>query len=112
MDRNREYLFDILTSARTIRTYVAGLTREDFRLNMQLQDAVIRHFEIIGEAAGRVSSSFQDANPQIQWTDMKGMRNRLIHHYDDVDIDIVWETIVRDIPSLIEFLESKLPPES
>ena len=112
MDRDREYLFDIFKSATTIRTYVAGLTREDFHLNRLLQDAVIRHLEIIGEAAGRVSSSFQDANPQIQWTEMKGMRNRLIHHYDDVDIDIVWETIARDIPSLIQFLEMKLPPES
>ena len=111
MDRDRGHLFDILSSARTIRSYVAGVSREEFLGNMQLQDSVIRRLEIIGEAAGRVSPVFREANPEIRWAEIRGMRNRMIHRYDDVDMDIVWDTVARDVPDLVQILESRAPPE-
>ena len=112
MDRDRGHLFDILASARTIRSYVAGVSRQEFLGNMQLQDSVIRRLEILGEAEGRVSSAFREANPEIRWAEIRGMRNRMIHRYDDVDMDIVWDTVVRDVPNLVQILESLVPPES
>ena len=100
----------IIDSARRIQAYVDGVTREDFRLDVQLQDAVLRRFEIIGEASGRISVHFKDANPTVRWKDMIGMRNRVIHAYDDVDVEIVWETVQRDIPTLAAQLVALLPP--
>ena len=112
MDRDAGSILDILESARTIRAYVAGVTRQEFLRNMQIQDSVIRRLEIIGEAAGRISPEFRDAHPEIQWSEIRGMRNRMIHGYDDVDMDIVWDTVERDIPHLIQIIESLTPPGS
>lgn len=112
MDRDVGSLLDILESARTIRAYVAGMTRQDFLRDTQVQDAVIRRLEIIGEAAGRISPEFRAAHPEIQWSEIRGMRNQMIHGYDNVDVDIVWDTVERDIPHLIQIIESLSPPES
>ena len=112
MDRDAGAIVDILESARTIRAYVAGMTRQDFLRDTQVQDSVIRRLEIIGEAAGRISPEFRNAQPEIQWPEIRGMRNRMIHGYDDVDMDIVWDTVERDIPHLIQIIESLAPPEN
>ena len=112
MDRDTGSILDILESARTILVYVAGITRQDFLRDTQVQDSVVRRLEIIGEAAGRISPGFRDAHPEIQWSEIRGMRNRMIHGYDDVDMDIVWDTVERDIPHLIQIIESLAPPES
>lgn len=79
--------------------------------NTQLQDSVIRRLEIIGEAAGRVSRQCRDENPDIPWSQMRGMRNWVIHRYDDVDMDVVWETVEQDIPLLIAQLEGLVSEE-
>ena len=94
-----------------IRAYVEGVTRHEFLVDTQLQDSVIRRIEIIGEAAGRVSSEFREKTPEISWNEIRGMRNRMIHVYDDIDMDIVWETVQQDIPHLISQLERLAPPE-
>lgn len=112
MDRDTGSILDILESARRIMAYVAGMTRQDFLQDTQVQDAVIRRLEIIGEAAGRISPEFRGAHPEIQWPEIRGMRNQMIHGYDNVDVDIVWDTVERDIPHLIHIIESLVPPES
>ena len=94
-----------------IREYVSGASRQAFLGNPQLQDSVIRRIEIIGEAAGRVSQRFRDENSDVPWSEMRGMRNRVIHRYDDIDMDIVWETVERDIPRLIKQLEGLVSEE-
>ena len=91
--------------------YVAGMTRQGFLQDTQVQDSVIRRLGIIGEAAGRISPDFRDAQPEIQWSEIRGMRNRVIHGYGDVDMDVVWDTVERDIPHLIQIIESLAPPE-
>ena len=112
MDRDVQYLLDILASSRIVQAYVEDVTRHEFLRDMKLQDSILRRMEIIGEAAGRVSSVFREENPEIPWNEIRGMRNRMIHRYDDIDMDIVWETVQQDIPKLISQLERLAPPES
>lgn len=105
MDRDRAYLFDITEAARLALSYVDGQTLEDFLRDTQRQDAVIRRIEIIGEAARRVSAQTRNLHPEVPWAVMVGMRNLMIHDYDDVDMDIVWDTVHRDLPELLALLE-------
>jgi uncharacterized protein with HEPN domain len=109
MDRDRAYLLDITESARLALSYMDGLTLEVFLNDTQRQDAVIRRIEIIGEAARRVSPQTRELHPEIPWATMIGMRNLMIHDYDDVDMDIVWDTVHRDLPELLELLEPLSP---
>ena len=111
MLRDRQYLLDILISARLAMTYVSGKTREEFLVDIQLQDAVIRRLEIIGEAARRISEPTRLAFPSLPWRQVVGMRNRIIHEYDDVDLAVVWDTVQDDLPLLIAELEKVIPPE-
>ncbi|MCX9013086.1 MAG: DUF86 domain-containing protein [Candidatus Methanoperedens sp.] len=110
MQRDREYLLDILEAAKLAIEYINGKTREEFFSDIQCQDAVIRRLEIIGEAARRISEDARTEYPDLPWSDMIGMRNVMIHEYDDVDLVIVWETVKNDLPPLVESLEKILKP--
>ncbi len=112
MVRDSEHLVDIVASARLISTYVAGIRREQFLKDTRLQDSVIRRLEIIGEAAGRLSPEFRERHPEIPWSAMTGMRNRMIHGYDDIDMDIVWNTSQESIPNLLALIEPLSSMES
>ncbi len=105
MQRDEEYLLDILEAAKLALAYVDKKSREEFFNDTQCQDAVIRRLEIIGEAARRISEETRATFPDLPWSDMVGMRNVIIHEYDDVDIFIIWETVHNDIPKLIDSLE-------
>lgn len=94
------YLLHIKDAIKKIDSYVNNLDFEGFKKKLIVQDAVIRQFEIIGEAAKRLSEDFKNHNSNIPWKYIIGMRNRLINNYFGVDIDTVWETIVKDIPNL------------
>ena len=104
MGRDSEYLIDIVASARLVLTYVEGVRREEFLKDTRLQDSVIRRLGIIGEAAGRLSPEFRERHSEIPWSAMTGMRNRMIHGYDDIDMDIVWNTSQESIPSLLALI--------
>lgn len=110
MNRDEVNLFDILNSAQLIMDHVEGVTREEFFRDVVLQDFVIRRIEIMGEAVSRVSPEFRDGNPAIPWKKIKGMRNIMIHRYDDVDMDIVWDSVRKSIPQLIKDIELLIPP--
>ena len=105
MERDSALLLDIIMSARLIRSYVEGVGMDEFLSSTQLQDSVIRRIEVIGEVAGRISPQFQEAHPEIPWQVMIGMRNRMIHGYDDIDFDIVWNTAQESIPLLLRLIE-------
>ena len=105
MGRDSEYVVDILASTRLILTYVEGVRREQFLQDTRLQDSVIRRLEIIGEVAGRISPEFRELHPEIPWNAMTGMRNRMIHGYDDIDMDVVWNTSQESIPNLLALIE-------
>ena len=104
MQRDAAYLRDIQESARLALAYLDGIDLETFVGNTQLQDAVIRRVEIIGEAARRVSEETRTAHPGLPWRQMIGMRNQVIHMYDGVDVAVVYDTVREDLPALLEAL--------
>jgi uncharacterized protein with HEPN domain len=110
MRRDASYLLDILIAAREARQFVSEITWQQFEQSRLHQNAVIKAFETIGEAASRVSSETMAANPGLPWSEMKGMRNRLIHGYFEVDVTKVWDTVQRDLPPLIAAIEPLVPP--
>ncbi len=105
-DYNR--LRHILAAAREAAGYVNGLPRQQFDEQRPLQHSVVRCIEIMGEAASRLSPELRDKNPSIPWQDMVGMRNRLIHAYYDLDLDLIWQTATQEIPELIPEIEALL----
>ncbi len=98
-------LFDILECCERIASYINGVTKDDFEQNYQLQDALIRKLEVIGEATKGLSDSVTSANQSIPWSRMAGMRDRMVHQYFRVDLDVVWETVTTDIPALRRQIE-------
>ena len=100
------YIDDIRDSIEAVKRYTAGLTKEAFFNSTEKQDAVYRRLELIGEAANRVPDEFRSQYPQIPWNKIIGMRNVLIHEYDSIDLDRVWETIQKDIPELERYINS------
>jgi uncharacterized protein with HEPN domain len=95
----------ILAAAGKAVFFVHGKTRKDLESDEMLALSLVRLLEIIGEAANGVSSAFRDRFPHIPWKKMRGLRNRLIHGYFDVNLDIVWDTILKDLPPLMKDLE-------
>ena len=100
------YIDDISDSIDAIKRYTAGLAKENFFSSTEKQDAVYRRLEIIGEAANRLPDEFKRQYPLIPWIKIVGMRNVLIHEYDGIDLQLVWETIQKDIPKLEGYIKS------
>jgi uncharacterized protein with HEPN domain len=95
----------MLDAARDATTFAKDRQRGDLTGDRQLLLALLKCLEIVGEAASRVAPETRDSIPDVPWAAIIGMRNRLIHAYYDVDIDLVWTTVQRDVPSLIAALE-------
>ncbi|MCW3073074.1 MAG: hypothetical protein JWP69_143 [Flaviaesturariibacter sp.] len=92
---------DILESAGKILDYTKGLSFEDFTRDGKTIDAVIRNFEIIGEAANRLPDAFKDKFPHIDWQRIRGFRNRIVHDYFGIDHSIVWMIKESFLPAMI-----------
>lgn len=99
---------DMYEASLKIRSYTNEMNYETFKKDDKTVDAVIRNFEIIGEAANRLDDAFKISNPEIEWNRMRGFRNRIIHEYFGIDLEIVWQIIEDDIGVLIVSLEEKL----
>lgn len=112
MERDLQSLLDILQSAQIATNYLAGRSRDELETDLQLQDAIIRRLLIIGEASRRVSETTRQTLSTVPWTAINGMRNRLVHEYEEVDLDIVWSTVINSLPALIEELEKVIPPKT
>lgn len=100
------YILDIIESVNIIFTYIADKTEYEFINDLMLQDAVIRRFEIVGEAASKISEATRLNNPQVQWRLMKEMCNKLIHEYFGVSAVTIYSTIRLDLPILLERLNN------
>jgi uncharacterized protein with HEPN domain len=98
----------MLDAAEEAVGFCAGVSREDLTRQRMLALAVVKDLEIIGEAAAKVSADVQQGLSSIPWTDVVGMRNRLIHAYFEIDLDVVWQTVSTDLPQLIEALRTGL----
>ena len=99
---------DILESAHKILEYTAGQSFQEFKNDSKTVDAVIRNFEIIGEAANRLPEDFKDGFPNIDWHRIRGFRNRIVHDYFGIDYSIVW--IIKE--SFLPIMISQLKPLS
>ena len=112
MRDDRVYLLHIRDAVRRILDYTeAG--RDAFLSDPMTQDAAVRNLEVIGEAAKNLSPGFRDAHPEIPWKPMAGMRDRLIHEYFGVDLELVWQVVERELPAIASRIDSILePPDS
>ena len=97
---------DILESGYKIIKYTAGLSYSEFENDDKTIDAVIRNFEIIGEAANRLTEEFKDNYPSIDWYKIRGFRNRIVHDYAGVDLEIVWMILKEFLPQMILEIEN------
>ena len=95
----------MLDAANECLSFVKGKSRNELTTNKILVYALVKVIEIIGEAASKISKDFQDKHPEIPWQDIVAMRNHLIHVYFDIDLDILWDTVNKDIPRLIIMLQ-------
>jgi uncharacterized protein with HEPN domain len=95
----------MLDHSKEAANLIAGKDKTELQHNRVLELALIRLIEIVGEASAKVSSETQAKYPSIPWPHVIGMRNRLIHGYDSVDLDVLWDTIEVDLPPLIAEIE-------
>jgi len=103
--RDAAYLWDMLDAARTVEQLSSDLDFSQYSNDRRTQLAIERSLEIIGEAAGRVSTSFRNSHPQIPWRQIIGQRNILIHEYGEIKQERIWKVVRENIPQLIELLE-------
>jgi len=105
-------LVDIENAARDAQAFVEGLDRAAFLEDTKTQAAVTHELLSTGEATKTLSEELRNRHSSIPWTDMAGMRDRLIHDYRNVDLEEVWTTVTRDLPELLDKIEPLLPEEN
>lgn len=110
--RDLTSLLDILMAAKLIQEFAKGIDKNTFYDDLMRQSAIIRQLEIMGEATKRLSSDLRDSYSEIPWRKIAGMRDILIHNYEEVDLDEVWNVAIIAIPELIPKLEQMVPPEN
>jgi uncharacterized protein with HEPN domain len=106
-----DFLSDIREAVRRIRAYTAVMTYDGFLADMKTQDAVIRNLEIIGEATKSLSAKLRGKYLDVPWKGMAGVRDRLIHHYFGVNLDIVWDIVTDELPGLESQVEEIIQNE-
>ncbi len=95
-----DYILDILSSIQEIEEFVEGMDFKEFVMDKKTVNAVIRSLEVMGEAVKKIPSEIRDKYREIPWKYIAGMRDKLIHEYHGVDLEIVWEVIEKEIPPL------------
>ena len=107
-NRSAELLIeDILDAARKIQRFTNGISFEEFVVDEKTVDAVVRNFEVIGEASNRLPQEFKQVHTEVDWGRIKGFRNRIVHDYFGIDHTIVWNIIQHYLPRLIETLSAR-----
>lgn len=100
------YLDDLIEAGKAILSHVDNISFEEFKTDRMRQSAVIREFEIIGEAVGKLPDELKMSSPDVAWQDIKDFRNLLAHEYFGVDLEIVWQVVPADLPALIRQVEA------
>lgn len=94
------YLGDVLDAIKRIEGYLRGVDKDDFQKNLMMQDAVMHQIEIIGEASNNVSEEFQERHLELPWMEMRAIRNKIVHDYREVNLNVIWDTAKNDLPPL------------
>jgi len=103
-------LLDMLLAARDARDFASGLSRQQFAADKRTHSAVCLKLEILGEAARGVTPAFKAACPQIPWESLMGLRNRIVHEYFRLDLNILWQIVQTELPVLVAQIEPLVPP--
>ncbi len=111
MQRDASLVFDMVQAASRIAEFVRGADIEQFRADPKTQSAVIHQFLLVGEISKRLSEELRRAHPSVPWSAMARMRDKLIHHYRGVDLQEVYRAAKVEVPKLLAFLESQVPPQ-
>lgn len=104
MSRDDEILLDIVNALKRILAFSKGMKQSNFLQDEKTQSSVLYQIVILGEAVNRLSDEFKEEHSQIPFDEIRGMRNRLVHEYRDVDYDVVWNAVRVDIPELLDLL--------
>jgi uncharacterized protein with HEPN domain len=113
MPRDNESLIDIERAVRRILRYTNNISRAELEMNDEKVSAILYQIAVIGEATKRLSQEFRQQHSEIPWRDIAGMRDVLIHKYDQVDFDVIWDVVQSKLPELLTLLEPLLPsPEN
>jgi len=110
--RDKVFVGDLKEAIEMIGLYTKGLTYKDFLQDRKTQDAVVRNFEVIGEASKNISAGFKAKYPDILWKTIAGLRDKLIHFYFGIDYKIVWNITKKELPKLKKQINSILKSES
>lgn len=105
---DREFLADILEAIRRARLYVDEMGYEQFLTDLKTQDAVIRALEVVGEATKHLSPAVREQHASLPWKNMAGVRDKLIHDYFGVNLDVVWQIVTQELPPVAFQLEQIL----
>ncbi|HEY9909134.1 MAG TPA: DUF86 domain-containing protein [Thermosynechococcaceae cyanobacterium] len=105
MPRDPESLIDIANAIRRILRYTNGINRVELEANDEKLSAILYQITIIGEATKRLSSTFRQQHPEIPWREMAGMRDVLVHEYDQLDFDVVWDVVQNKLSELLSLIE-------
>ena len=101
-----DFLRDMLENAQRAIKFTKGMDYKSFAKDDKTVYAVVRAVEIIGEAAANIPEEVRAQYPHVPWREVKGMRNKLVHHYFGINVEVVWQTIQEDLPLLIQALKS------
>jgi uncharacterized protein with HEPN domain len=104
----RDYVADILTAFQDVEDFTCGMEYKHFAADKKTVNAVIRSLEIMGEAAKRIPEDVRQRYPVVPWRRMTGMRDKLIHEYSGVDLEIVWEVVKTELPPVKPLIERAL----
>ena len=104
MSSDQEIILDLYHALNQILTFTQNMNKQEFINDEKTQSSVLYQLVIMGEAVNRLSEQFKNQYPQIPFNEIRGMRNRVVHEYKEVDCDIIWEAIQKDIPELICFI--------
>lgn len=102
---NKHYFNDILEYSKSALEFIKDLSCEDFISDKKAIFATIRALEVVGESSNRISDDLKEKYPALPWIEMRGLRNRMIHNYDDIDYTIIWNVLKNELPVLISQVE-------
>jgi uncharacterized protein with HEPN domain len=111
MERDRAVLLDIVHAAELVLEFKSGMDKATFLSDAKTQSAILHQLMVMGEAVKRLSREFRAGHPQIPWALIAGMRDKLIHGYDIVDLEQVWQTADNDVPALLAEIRPLLPKQ-